>query len=115
MAARKTKFEARISGHGVTVEGRRAFTVASQSEANLHHIVVVYPDRLACDCYYSATLGKVCTHRKLVHARLVAEREAAAEKFSSASDVRTVRTVRPATHDDPKPRDNVKPFSIFAS
>ena len=116
MAARKTKFEARISGHGVTVEGRRAFTVASQSEANLHHIVVVYSDRLECDCYRSVTLGLVCTHRRLVHDRLVAERDAAAAKmiaFSSASNARTVRTQAPATHESPALKDDTRAFSIF--
>lgn len=107
----KTKFEARISGQGRTHEGRRAFTVTSQSESNLHHIVTVYPDRLACDCKASAEFGRVCTHRKLVHDRLVAERAAVVEKIAAAPKVSKLYGA--PTPDSPLPANNTRAFSIF--
>jgi hypothetical protein len=65
-----------ITGKGTMKDGRRVFTVQSQSEANRWYLVIVNPGHLQCDCP-AGMHGKVCKHRKIVHARLVEEREAA--------------------------------------
>jgi uncharacterized Zn finger protein len=66
-----------ITGKGTMKDGRRVFTVQSQSEANRWYLVIVNPGHLQCDCPAGAH-GKVCKHRKIVHARLVEERDMAA-------------------------------------
>jgi hypothetical protein len=72
------KTQATITGHGHTHDGRACFTVMSQTETNLWHIVVVGADRLICDCRYGQYHPETpCAHRKIVRERLLAEREAA--------------------------------------
>lgn len=66
-----------VMGKGRLKDGRVVYAVASRSEAHQWHLVVVYRFRLSCDCPASR-YGRLCSHRRAVHARLVAERTCAA-------------------------------------
>ena len=63
---------------------------SSQSKPDYLHTVIVTPQRLAYDCpwgQYHSEPTKPCAHRKLVHERLVRERDAAAKMLASQSKV----------------------------
>jgi hypothetical protein len=64
-----------VVGKGRLKDGRVVYAVASRSQANRWHLVIVNRARLSCDCLASR-YGRVCSHRRAVHARLVAERDA---------------------------------------
>jgi hypothetical protein len=100
--ATKIKTAAQITGHGHTRDGRRCFTVASQTQENVWHIVIVNAGHLECDCIASARYGKVCCHRKAVHERLAQER---ADREAQAATA-AMRDTAPLF------RSNA-PFSIF--
>jgi hypothetical protein len=95
-----------ITGQGMTKDGHRAFAVASRSEANRWYLVTVGENALTCDCPAHNYSSKPCAHRKVVHARLVSERDAAAEKMAKAAAAK-----RDAA---PMHRSNA-PFSIWKS
>jgi hypothetical protein len=97
----QTQATAQITGHGHTHDGRHCFTVASRTEANRWHVVIVNPSHLECDCQASR-YGKVCAHRKVVRERLLAERA----EHEAAAAANLVRNTAPLY------RDN-RPFSIF--
>ena len=65
-----------VVGKGRLKDGRVVYAVASRSQVNRWHLVVVNRARLSCDCPASR-YGRVCSHRRAVHGRLVAERDAA--------------------------------------
>ena len=68
-----------VVGKGRLKDGRVVYAVASRSEANRWHLVVVNRARLSCDCLASR-YGRVCSHRRAAHARMVAERAADAPR-----------------------------------
>jgi hypothetical protein len=76
-----------ITGQGYDkATGRRVFAVASRSEANRWYLVTVGENALNCDCKAGQFHPETpCAHRKVVHAHLVSERAAAAEKVANAA------------------------------
>lgn len=71
---------ARRRGIQVTSKGKRrsdgaeVYSVSSGSVAGRWHLVVVAGKRLVCDCEASR-YGRMCSHRAVVRARLLAERD----------------------------------------
>jgi hypothetical protein len=81
----KTQATPSITGHGHTHDGRRVFAVASRSETNRWYLVTVGENALSCDCKAGKFHPETpCAHRKIVHDRLVSERDAAPMYRSNA-------------------------------
>ncbi len=97
-------------------DGAAIYCVPSRSQAGVWHVVVVSGLDLQCDCL-AATHGKYCCHRAATRARLILEgqvRQDAREReieraFHAAAAALNVKL----SHLGPKPRDDVKPFSVF--
>jgi hypothetical protein len=91
-----------ITGQGMTKDGHRVFTVASRTEANRWYLVVVGENTLSCDFPFHNYSDKPCAHRKVVHDRLVSERNARVAKMQTPAYERATIT-------------DTKPFSIWKS
>jgi hypothetical protein len=64
----------------ILATGEQGWLVPSQSVPNMCHVVSRAETGLQCDCYASAKLGQVCTHRAVVYLHLKAQAEAARSK-----------------------------------
>ncbi len=100
---------ARAAREGTTIIGRgrrkadgvRVFAVASSRDATRAYLVAVETGRLVCEC----PSRKVCKHRAIVHAALVAE--ATARRVArEAAEAATRRESAPL-------RSNTRPFSLY--
>jgi hypothetical protein len=61
----------------ILATGAQGWLVPSQSVPGMCHVVSRAETGLQCDCYASAKLGQVCTHRAVVYLHLKAQAEAA--------------------------------------
>src|SRR5258708_23903760 len=108
-----------VVAHGTRKnDGAAIYCVPSRSLANTWHVIVVSGLDLQCDCL-AAQHGKYCCHRSAVRARLILEgqvRQDARERAIGQAFHAAAREVHvKLNHLGPKPRDDVKPFSLFKS
>jgi hypothetical protein len=95
--------------------------VPSRSQQNVWHLVVVNGLELTCDCT-AGKYNRYCCHRAAVRARLILEgqvrqdtreREVEQAFHQAAALDMTIDTHVAATALGPKPRDDVKIFSLY--
>jgi hypothetical protein len=106
-----------IVAHGtVKATGAALYCMPSRSQEGVWHVVTVDGLDLTCSCP-AGKHGKYCCHRALVRCRL--ELEAQVRRDNREREVE--RAFHEAARElnvklsalGPKPRDNVKPFSVF--
>src|SRR5258708_794339 len=111
-----------VVAHGTRKsDGAAIYCVPSRSQAGTWHVIVVSGLDLQCDCV-AAQRGKYCCHRAAVRARLeieaqvrrdTQEREVERLFDAAARELEARIGARAALNRSPKPRNDVRGFSVF--